>query len=128
MGIAARLELTLRAACAPRRALQAKHQQASSFYGAISFTLFWNIKGVIMQATHFSYMPSSSPSDTPRIRAFGMEESTAVASPMRLAKQRLHRPVSPEDCSMEDIMSFVRDKVSLLTQPDVPFELLCMGI
>ena len=66
-----------------------------------------------MQATHFSYMPSSSPSDTPRIRAFGMAESTAVASPMRLAaKQHLHKAAGNEvDCSMEDIMSFVRDKV-----------------
>lgn len=61
-----------------------------------------------LQATHFAL--DSSPSDSPRITAFGVEESTAVASPVRLPRQPL-RAKQPGNGDLDDIMSFVKDKV-----------------
>lgn len=64
-----------------------------------------------LHATHFSYVLNSSPSDTPRIRAFGVEESTAVASPMR---HQNVRAALANNSSMEEILSFVQDKARIL--------------
>lgn len=73
-----------------------------------------------LQASHFSYTAGrASPSDTPRIRAYvGVEESTAVASPLRHGRTAKPGPLVGE--SMEEIMTFVRDKVRCLCHLHVP--------
>ena len=68
-----------------------------------------------LQATHFA-LPSS-PSDSPRILAFGVEESTAVASPVRLPQRQPLRAKQPANGDLHDIMSFVKDKVGAVHAP-----------
>ena len=68
-----------------------------------------------LQATHFALQ--SSPSDSPRILAFGVEESTAVASPVRLPQRQPLRPKQPGNGDLDDIMTFVKDKVGTRRAP-----------
>jgi len=76
--------------------------------------------------THFSYNQDTSPVETPRIKAYAVEHSTAVESPVRehFGKQRQafaspHAVARVEE-SIEDINSFIKIKVPQLTTAHRP--------
>lgn len=68
-----------------------------------------------LQATHFSYHLDSPPT-TPKIKAHKARDSRAVDSPLARAKGPRNQPEralqqNPADNSLDDIMSFVKEKV-----------------
>jgi hypothetical protein len=71
--------------------------------------------------THFSYDHDISPGETPRIKAYAVEQSTAVESPVRERRgKQNHAFASPQtnvtvEESMEDINSFIKMKVRQLS-------------
>ena len=65
-----------------------------------------------LQAMRFAL--DSSPSDSPRILAFGVEESTAVASPIQLPQRPPLLAKQHGNGDLDDIMSFVKDKVGAI--------------
>lgn len=98
--------------CLPRGALKAcrvvclHDLQSDSDYNPVEEPTW-------LQEPAGSFDLGASPAGSPRIMAYGVQESTAVASPARRPKAALRS--AGGDGMMEEIVSFVRDKVRFVT-------------